>query len=62
MIPYGCLATGLNVGMIEMVRNSRTVFQIMNQDLRAAIGVRSKELHRWIREKNKNEMYESLFV
>nr|UCK81539.1 phosphatidylinositol 4,5-bisphosphate 3-kinase catalytic subunit alpha isoform [Arenicola marina] len=58
MIPYGCLASGQNVGMIEIVRNSKTVFQIMEQDIRAAIGVRSKELHRWIKEKNKGERYD----
>lgn len=53
MIPYGCLATGLNAGMIEVVRNAKTVMHILKQDIRSAMMVRTKELHSWIREKNK---------
>ena len=52
MIPYGCLATGHNVGMIEIVRDSKTVMQILEGDIRAAMQVRSKQLHRWIKDKN----------
>ncbi len=56
MIPYGCLSTGKNVGMIEVVRNSKTVMAIQKkQDVRAAMQVRSKELHRWIKEKNRGD-------
>lgn len=56
MIPYGCLATGKDVGMIEVVRNAKTVMQIQKkQDLRAAMQVRSKEIHRWIKEKNRGD-------
>ena len=50
MIPYGCLATGLNSGLIEVVRNAKTVTQILNKDFR------SRELHNWIKEKNKPEV------
>lgn len=53
MIPYGCLATGQNAGMIEVVRDAKTVMHILRQDIRSAIMVRTKELHSWIREKNK---------
>ena len=54
MIPYGCLATGQSVGMIECVRNANTVMKIMQQgNIKAAIQLDSKELHRWIKEKNK---------
>ena len=53
MIPYGCLSTGLNVGMIEVVRNAKTVMHILKQDIRSAMMVRSKELHSWIKEKAK---------
>ena len=54
MIPYHCLATGKDVGMIEVVRNSQTIMEIQRkQDFRAAMQVRSKELHRWIKERNK---------
>ncbi|ESO02630.1 hypothetical protein HELRODRAFT_155850 [Helobdella robusta] len=47
LTPYGCLATGLNAGLIEVVRKSRTVMQILNKDFRCS------QLHNWIREKNK---------
>ena len=54
MIPYGCLATGQNVGMIEVVRNAKTVMHILKQDIRSAMMVRTKELHSWIKEKNRS--------
>jgi len=54
MIPYGCLATGQNVGMIEVVRNAKTVMHILKQDIRSAMMVRTKELHNWIKEKNRS--------
>ena len=31
MTPYSCLATGNQVGIIEVVRNSKTVFDIQKQ-------------------------------
>ena len=52
MLPYGCLSTGNNVGMIEVVRNAYTVMNIQRQDIRAAMQVRTRELHRWIKEHN----------
>jgi len=54
MLPYGCLATGQNVGMIEVVRNAKTVMHILKQDIRSAMMVRTKELHNWIKEKNRS--------
>ena len=58
MIPYSCLATGKDVGMIEVVRNSKTIMAIQcKQDLLAAMQIGSKELHRWIKEKNKGYRY-----
>lgn len=43
------------MGMIEVVRNARTVMKILSQDLRAAMMVRTKELHSWIKDKNKGD-------
>ncbi|KAI0224779.1 Phosphatidylinositol 4,5-bisphosphate 3-kinase catalytic subunit alpha [Lamellibrachia satsuma] len=57
MMPYGCLATGYNVGMIEVVRDSKTVMKILEQNIRGAMQVSSKELHRWIKDKNKGDKY-----
>ena len=42
MMPYGCLATGYQMGMIEVVRNSKTVMKILKQDIRGALQVRGR--------------------
>ena len=53
MNPYSCLATGQNVGMIEVVRDAKTVMQIMTkQGIRDAMQVKSKALHNWVKGKN----------
>ena len=49
MIPYGCLATGKNVGMIEVVRNAKTVMAIQKkQDFRAAMQVRTATKYQYL--------------
>ena len=60
LIPYGCLATGLNVGMIEVVRNAHTVMNIQKSNLSSAIQVNSRELHKWIKDKNAKRYINSL--
>ena len=56
MCPYGCLATGKDVGMIEVVRGAKTVMGIQKkQDVRAAMQLRNKEMHKWIKDKNRGE-------
>ncbi|XP_064459270.1 phosphatidylinositol 4,5-bisphosphate 3-kinase catalytic subunit alpha isoform-like [Ornithodoros turicata] len=58
MMPYACLSTGKHVGMIEVVRNARTVMNIQKKGGRmAAFQVDSTQLHKWIREKNKGKRY-----
>lgn len=53
MCPYGCLATGKDVGMIEVVEGAKTVMGIQKkQDVRAAMQLRNKEMHKWIKDKN----------
>ena len=48
MLPYTCLATGKQVGLIEVVREARTVMTVQRSlGLRAAFQVGSRELHRW---------------
>jgi len=55
MMPYACLATGSQVGMIECVRNAKTVYQIQKSMSRlAAIQVDSTHLYKWIKEHNSN--------
>lgn len=54
MMPYACLATGKEVGMIEVVRNAKTVMNIQRKGGRmAAFQVDSTQLHKYIKEKNK---------
>ncbi|ESO91490.1 hypothetical protein LOTGIDRAFT_205708 [Lottia gigantea] len=58
MIPYGCMATGKDVGLIEGVRNSKTITSIQNvRGTIAAMQMDSSQLHRWIKERN-SDRYE----
>ncbi|XP_054919880.2 phosphatidylinositol 4,5-bisphosphate 3-kinase catalytic subunit alpha isoform-like [Dermacentor andersoni] len=58
MMPYACLSTGKHVGMIEVVRNAKTVMNIQKKGGRmAAFQVDSTQLHKWIRDKNKGDRY-----
>jgi len=53
MTPYSCLATGNQVGIIEVVRNSKTVFDIQKGASRmAAMQIDSSQLFKWIRDNN----------
>ena len=61
MTPYTCLATGNQVGMIEVVRNAKTVYQIQRKAGKlAAIQVDSTQLYKWIREHNKNNLSQAI--
>ncbi|XP_066972398.1 phosphatidylinositol 4,5-bisphosphate 3-kinase catalytic subunit alpha isoform-like [Macrobrachium rosenbergii] len=53
MMPYSCLATGKNMGVIEVVRNAKTVYSIQRTSKLGAIQVDSTQLFKWIRDKNK---------
>ena len=54
MMPYAFLSTVKDVGMIEVVRQAKTVYGIQRQGGKlAAIQVDSTQLHKWIKEKNK---------
>jgi phosphatidylinositol-4,5-bisphosphate 3-kinase len=55
MIPYGCLATGLNVGMIEVVQEAKTVMKIQGTSFSGGIQLNTRELHKWIKDKNKDK-------
>ena len=55
MIPYVCLSTGSNVGLIEVVQDSKTVMKIQGASLSGGIQLNSRELHKWIRDKNREK-------
>ncbi|XP_076066613.1 phosphatidylinositol 4,5-bisphosphate 3-kinase catalytic subunit alpha isoform-like [Oratosquilla oratoria] len=52
MLPYCCMATGPKVGVIEVVRNAKTVYSIQKRAKLGAIQVDSSQLYKWIRSKN----------
>jgi phosphatidylinositol-4,5-bisphosphate 3-kinase len=61
MMPYACLATGSQVGMIEVVRNAVTVYQIQRLGGKfAAIQVDNTQLFKWIRDKNKSNLEQAI--
>ncbi|KAG1683794.1 Phosphatidylinositol 4,5-bisphosphate 3-kinase catalytic subunit alpha isoform [Nymphon striatum] len=58
MLPYRCLSTGKHVGMIEVVRNAKTIMGIQKKGGRmAAFQVDSTQLHKWIKEHNGGPKY-----
>jgi len=60
-MPYACLATGSQVGMIEAVRNAKTVYQIQRQAGRlTAMQLDSRQLYKWILENNKGREEQAL--
>merc|ERR1711997_52177 len=58
MMPYNCLATGSQVGMIEVVRNAVTIHQIQKKaGIKGALHADSTQLFKWIKEHNKPTDY-----
>nr|XP_039250663.1 phosphatidylinositol 4,5-bisphosphate 3-kinase catalytic subunit beta isoform-like [Styela clava] len=54
MIPYGCLSTGVKMGMIEVVTNSNTIANIQKKKAgRFTAAFRHETLFEWIQEYNK---------
>ncbi|KAF6776665.1 hypothetical protein AHF37_03893 [Paragonimus kellicotti] len=70
LVPYGCLATGPEMGLIEAVRNARTVMSIQGERLRAALQIDNTQLFKWLMQhisktrdptsQNENGAYERL--
>ncbi|XP_059152563.1 phosphatidylinositol 4,5-bisphosphate 3-kinase catalytic subunit alpha isoform-like [Physella acuta] len=53
MIPYGCLSTGKDVGVIEIVKNAKTITAIQSKGgALSSIQIDSSQLHKWIKEQN----------
>lgn len=57
VLPYNCISLGINAGMIEVVRNSKTIMQIQH----AAGGTKGKyqmdstSIHRWLKAHNPSD-------
>lgn len=57
MIPYGCLSTGKDVGVIEIVKNAKTITAIQSQGgALSSIQIDSSQLHKWIRDLNPDRL------
>jgi phosphatidylinositol kinase/protein kinase (PI-3 family) len=55
MIPYGCVATGEGIGMIEIVLNSDTIANITRRDGGAQAAFREEPLMNWLRGYNTSQ-------
>nr|QED42021.1 phosphatidylinositol-4,5-bisphosphate 3-kinase catalytic subunit alpha [Tegillarca granosa] len=56
MSPYGCVSTGKDIGIIEVVRHAETIMKIQSKGgLRGAVQMDSLTLHKWIETKNKDK-------
>lgn len=55
LIPYGCLSTGKELGLIECVRDALTIMDIQSKTISGAIQINSSNLHRWIKDNNKEK-------
>lgn len=61
MLAYSCLATGKNVGLIEVVNRAETITSIQKSGGRmATIQIDSTQLHRWIKERNHDNYDEAI--
>lgn len=54
MIPYGCLSTGDQVGLIEVILNSSTIAKIQKKSHGARGAFKKEVLLQWLREQNTN--------
>ncbi|CAH8438077.1 unnamed protein product [Schistosoma turkestanicum] len=52
---YGCFATGYEMGIIEAVRDSRTVMSIQGERLRSALQIDSSQLYKWLMQHSKQK-------
>nr|ASO96440.1 PI3K-like protein [Dugesia japonica] len=52
LLPYGCLASGKDSGIIEAVKDAKTVMSIQRSHLSSAMQMDSFSLYRWIRSNN----------
>ena len=62
VIPYRCLSTGFNAGMIEVVRDSMTVMKIQRESLTGGIQLNTRTLHKWIKENNRDKLVAAILT
>lgn len=61
MLAYTCLATGKNVGIIEVVNRAETITSIQKSGGKmATIQIDNTQLHRWIKERNEDNYDEAI--
>ena len=55
MSPYGCLSTGCQMGMIEVVLSASTIAKIQKKSKGAKGAFNRKILYQWLKEQNPNQ-------
>lgn len=61
MIPYSCLVTGCQTGLIEVVKGAKTVMSIQRSlGPRVAFQFQSRELHKWFERERSKENYDRM--
>lgn len=61
MLPYGCLSTGNEVGMIEVVLNAETVSNIQQKYGGSTAAFRDQPIQEWIRAQNADGIFNLFF-
>ncbi|XP_034028039.1 phosphatidylinositol 4,5-bisphosphate 3-kinase catalytic subunit gamma isoform-like [Thalassophryne amazonica] len=51
LVPYGCISTGYNIGMIEIVRNAMTIAAVQRCHGGTTGSVRNDALFEWLKSK-----------
>uniref|UniRef100_A0A665VWB8 phosphatidylinositol 3-kinase n=1 Tax=Echeneis naucrates TaxID=173247 RepID=A0A665VWB8_ECHNA len=51
LVPYGCISTGYNIGMIEIVRNAATIAAVQRNHRGTAGAFRNDALFEWLKSK-----------
>ncbi|KAJ8265229.1 hypothetical protein COCON_G00143280 [Conger conger] len=52
LVPYGCIATGYNIGMIEIVRNAATIATVQRTKGGSSGAFRNDTLFEWLKGRN----------
>ncbi|XP_042195638.1 phosphatidylinositol 4,5-bisphosphate 3-kinase catalytic subunit gamma isoform [Callorhinchus milii] len=49
LVPYGCISTGYNIGMIEIVRDATTIAAVQRSQGGTTAAFKNEALHEWLR-------------
>uniref|UniRef100_UPI00358F6A00 phosphatidylinositol 4,5-bisphosphate 3-kinase catalytic subunit gamma isoform n=1 Tax=Myxine glutinosa TaxID=7769 RepID=UPI00358F6A00 len=55
LLPYGCISTGNNIGMIQIVQDGTTIAKIQQSKVGNTGAFKDEVLHQWLQEKSPNQ-------